>query len=246
MASRWGSPKFLPGVVYKLVGLPALSFHLPRRKAKSDYRLHHSGGWGCTTLLTVRWETWWASVISAFKVRQSSLSTSDDSTLTSPGSRDISGLCLLEPREQLVLPWPPTLEYWLAASSILKPPYQISVHPGSLLPVPRIASCLFLWQWVSAWLPPFYLSETVFCSQFQYDCTWAGGSPVSSTSWFLPVVRFSVLGDRTPSVTCLQVWYTQLLSSVPHIHPAVCSDSPQSLPQVCSSLGFCLFHGLHG
>jgi len=88
--------------------------------------------------------------------------------LKSPGSREISGLCLPGLEEQPELPWLPTSGHSLTASSNRGLPLQIAVRPGSYRPVPVANPHWFLEPMVSSRPRPVRSSESVFVVPARY------------------------------------------------------------------------------
>jgi len=165
----------LPGIVKKLLGLPALYLCSPRPMARSGLRLQPSGGWICTASFTIHRDSWQARVILPSGVEQSSLSTELDSTLKSPGRLESSALCVRESEELSELLWLPMSQHWLSVSSNLGLPLQMVVCPWSSPGDSRGAVCQFPLPFVLPWRLRGLLPIPGSCPPFRCDHTEGAG-----------------------------------------------------------------------
>ena len=147
--------------------------------ARSAISLFPSSGGMGTASSTIRRERLCACVVLPSGVEQSSLSTLFDLTLKCPECHEISGLCLLEPGEQLGPPSLPTSRHSLTMSLNCGLAFQIAVRTGSSVQVFSVVLRLFLWLRVSSWLRPVRLSEFVSVAPSRYDHTARAGTASS-------------------------------------------------------------------
>jgi len=204
-----------------MAGLRALLSRSPRRVAKSGLRIFLSGGWMCTASLTVCQECWRTFVVWPSSVQQASLSTECDPTLKSLGNREIAFLGPWVTGGEWVLPGPYKIEHSLTASSELGLLRPIVWCPVSCRPTPVVVLCLFPPLSGCSWLLPAPISMSPVVARTSNGRTVEAASVVNAYPWSVSVMRSSVRGDCTPSVSWQWVRYSPLSSAPRLLLPAI-------------------------